>query len=164
MGIKRSAISYYPLAANLKGRLAVVIGGGRVAEHKIKKLLEVKAKIKVVSPTITLGLKRLVSNGKIIWIPRIARSLDLRSASIAVAATSSSSINKVISRWGRKQGVWVNVVDNPSLSDFISPAIFRKQKALIAVYTNGSEPALSRDLKNFLKENWGVFLSYRNRL
>jgi precorrin-2 dehydrogenase/sirohydrochlorin ferrochelatase len=162
--MRHPAISYYPLAANLKGRLAVVVGGGRVAEHKIKKLLETEAKIKVVSPLITPALKCLVSDGKITWISRIAQSSDLHSADIAVAATPSSSINKAISRWARKQGVWVNVVDNPGLSDFISPAVFRRGKALIAVYTNGMDPALSRDLKNFLKENWSVFLSYRSRL
>ena len=58
----------------------------------------------------------------------------------------------------------VNVVDNPSLSSFISPAVFRAGGAVVAVYTHGRDPVLSRDIKNFLKEQWDVFLSYRNRL
>ncbi len=164
MDRKQSIISYYPLAINLEGRLAVVIGGGKVAERKIKKLLEAKAKIKVVSPVITPKLKHLVSKRKMIWIPRLARSSDLYSASIVIAATSKPPVNKSVSKWARQQRAWVNVVDKPNLSDFISPALFRKRNATVAVYTNGRDPVLSRDLKNFLKEHWDVFLSYRNRL
>ncbi len=164
MAIKRSIISYYPLALNLKDRLVVVIGGGRVAEAKIKKLLLTQAKIKVVSPVVTPGLKRLVSKRKITRVSRLARSADLRSASLVIAATSSPSVNESVSKWGRKLGVWVNVVDEPALCDFISPAVFRAAKAVVAVHTNGRDPVLSRDLKNFLKENWSVFLSHRNRL
>ena len=164
MSIKSSRISYYPVALNLKGKLVVVIGGGKVSEHKIKNLLSVQAKIKLVSPVITPGLKLLVSKGKVTWVSHLARSTDLCSASLVIAATSSNLVNKSVSKWARKCGAWVNVVDDPALSDFISPAVFRASKAVVAVNTNGRDPVLSRDLKNFLKENWGVFLSYRNRL
>lgn len=164
MGVKRSIISYYPLALNLKDKLVVVIGGGKVSEHKIKNLLLAQAKIKLVSPVITPGLKRLVSKRKVTWVSRLARSADLRSAGLVIAATSRPLVNKSVSRWGRKRGVWVNVVDDPVLSDFISPAVFRASKAVVAVHTNARDPVLSRDLKNFLRENWDVFLSYRNRL
>lgn len=156
--------THYPLAINLEGRLAVVAGGGKVAERKIKKLLEAKARIRVVSPNITPGLKRLASRSKIVWVPGFVRNGDLRFASIVIAATSDHSVNKSVSEWARQQNIWVNVVDKPDLSDFISPAIFRKQNAIVAVYTNGRDPVLSRDLKNFLKEHWDVFLSYRHRL
>jgi len=164
MSIRRPLISYYPLAVNLKDRLVVIIGGGKVAQRKIKKLLEAKAQIKVVSPDITPSLKRLVYKRKITWISRFVQSCDLHSATLVIAATSNAVINKSVSRWARSQGIWVNVVDNPGLSDFISPALFRKRKAIIAVYTDGQDPVLSRDLKNFLKESWNGFLSYRHRL
>ncbi len=164
MGIERAVVSYYPLALNLKNKRVVVVGGGKVAENKIKNLLLARAKIKVVSPVITRGLKSLVSKRKVTWVSRLARSADLRSAVLVIAATSSHSVNKSVSKWGGKRGAWVNVVDDPALCDFISPAVFRRSKAIVAVHTNARDPVLSRDLKNFLKENWGVFLSYRNRL
>lgn len=157
-------VLYYPLALDLKGRRVVVVGGGRVAERKIRKLLEAEAKIKVVSPEISPSLMRLASRDKIIWVSRFVRSRDLRSAALVIAATSDAAINRSVSRWARKEGAWVNVVDNPALSDFISLAILRRPKALIGVYSNGRDPVLSRDLKNFLEENWDDFLSYRDRL
>ena len=164
MSVKNQIVSYYPMALNLKDKLVVVIGGGKVSEHKVKNLLSAKAKIKVVSPVITPGLKRLVSKGKVTWVSRLARSADLRSASLVIAATSSNLVNRSVSKWARKCGAWVNVVDDPALSDFISPAVFRVSKAVVAVNTNGKDPVLSRDLKNFLKEEWNVFLSYRDKL
>ncbi len=164
MSIKRTLISYYPLAVNLKNKLVVIVGGGEVAERKIRKLLEAKAQIKVVSPDITPSLKRLVSKNKITWVSRVVRRSDLHSAVLVIAATFNAVVNKSVSKWAHSQGIWVNVVDNPGLSDFISPALFRKGKAVISVYTDGQDPVLSRDLKNFLKEKWNDFLSYRRRL
>jgi len=161
---KQITVAYYPLALNLKGRLAVVIGGGFVAQRKVKALLGAKARLKIVSPTLTAGLKRLALQGKAVWIPRPVRRSDVKGAHIVVAATSDNRVNRDVSRWAHREGVWVNVVDNSGLSDFISPAVLKKQTAIIAVYTDGKDPVLSRDLKNFLKEHWDVFLSYRHRL
>ncbi len=160
MSTIRPLISYYPLALNLKGKPVVVVGAGKVAQRKIEKLLQAKARVKVFSPDITPALKRLVSLRKITWIPRSVQSRDLHSAVLVIAATSDAVVNKSVSRWARNRGICVNVVDNPALSDFISPAFFRKKKAIIDVYTDGQAPVLSRDLKNFIKENWDGFLSY----
>lgn len=164
MAKKVENISYYPIALNLNNRLAVVIGGGNVAEQKVEKLLEAKARIRVVSPELTLRLRRLFAQRKISWISRCARSSDLRGASIVLAATSARGANEAVRRWGRRHKALVNAVDNPELSDFISPAVLRVPKAIVTVYTDGRLPELSRDLKNYLKEHWHDFLSYRRGL
>ena len=122
------------------------------------------ARVKVVSPNLTPGLENLAKPGGIRWVARTVCKSDLHRADIVIAATFDNRANRKVSRWAKKQKTLVNVVDNSSLSDFISPALLKKRKAIIAVYTDGKDPVLSRDLKNFLKESWGVFLSYRNRL
>ncbi|MDD4938932.1 MAG: bifunctional precorrin-2 dehydrogenase/sirohydrochlorin ferrochelatase [Candidatus Omnitrophica bacterium] len=160
---RRPFIPYYPVALNLSGRLVAVVGGGKVAERKINKLLRAKARIKVISPVITPALKRLVSKKKITWVCRSVRSRDLRASTLVIAAASNSAVNKSVSRWSENGKIWANVVDDPELSDFISPASFRKGKAVISVHTDGKDPVLSRDLKNFLKEEWDDFLSYRRK-
>ena len=157
-------VDYYPIAVNIKAKRALVVGGGTVAERKTMTLLAAGARVKVVSPDITSVLKRLTKSGKIRWISRTVSRSDLCRTDIVIAATSDNKINREISQWAKSRKVLVNVVDKPSLSDFISPALLRKRKAIMAVYTDGKDPVLSRDLKNFLKENWDVFLSYRNRL
>lgn len=155
---------YYPVALDIKSRPVTVIGGGKVAERKIFGLLGAGADIRVISPDLTSGLKRLEMSKRIKWIRRKVRKDDLRKTRIIIAATDDAGVNKNISKWARKKEAWVNVVDQPVLSDFISTAILRKDKALLSVYTDGRDPVLSRDLKNFLREHWDVFLSYRDRL
>jgi precorrin-2 dehydrogenase/sirohydrochlorin ferrochelatase len=156
--------SYYPIALRLKDRPVLVIGGGQVAERKVKTLLEFGARVRVVSPHLTATLRRLSKSRSISWFKRVVRASDIGSGTIVIAATSDAAVNRKISMLAKRQGALVNVVDKAELSDFISPAILRASKAVVAVYTHGRDPALSRDLKNFLKENWNDFLSYRNRL
>ena len=155
---------YYPVAVNLKRKDVLVAGGGEVAERKVKALLEAGARVKVVSPDFSAGLKRLAEAGKIRWVKRRVVSRDVFKAAVVIAATSEHDTNRKVSIWAGKAGALVNVVDKPGLSDFISPAVIRKGRVIVAVYTDGKDPVLSRDLKNFLKGHWDVFLSYRNRL
>lgn len=154
---------YHPIAVSLSKKPVLVIGGGPVAERKVRALLETGAKIRVVSPTATSALRRLARQKSIKWTRRPVRKSDIKDAHIITAATNSKGTNEAVSRWGRKRRIWVNVVDKPLLSDFISPAVFRTGNSIITVYTDGKDPVLSRDIKNFLKERWDDFLSYRNR-
>jgi len=155
---------YYPIALKLKGRTVLVVGGGEVAERKVKTLLRFGAQIRVVSPDLTPALLRLFKSHRITWRDRIVKASDLEGADLVIAATSDAAVNKRISVWAKRRGILANVVDRAFLSTFISPAILRTSRAVVAVYTHGVDPVLSRDLKNFLEENWDGFLSYRNRL
>ena len=163
MSLKKSK-NYYPVALNLEGKPAIVIGGGEVAQRKVKSLLKSGAKVKVVSPELTPDLLSLFKQRKIRLVLRKVRPGDLKAAHIIIAAKADQAVNKSISLWARRNKILVNVVDQPQLSGFISPAVLRRNKAIVAVYTDGLAPVLSRDLKNFLKEHWDDFLSYRRRL
>lgn len=156
-------VSFYPISVRLKNKRAIIIGGGPVAQRKVISLMDAGARITVVSPQVTERIALLAKKDRIKWFKHLVRQNDLRGADIVIAATSDIGINKKVSVWARKTGALVNVVDNSKLSDFISPAVLKKQKAIIAVYTDGREPELSRDLKDFLKEHWDEFLSYRDR-
>jgi precorrin-2 dehydrogenase/sirohydrochlorin ferrochelatase len=154
---------YYPIAIKLKGRTAVIVGGGQVAERKAQTLLEFGARVRVISPKLTVGLQKLFRYRRITWTRRVVQSSDIKGADIVIAATSDVTVNKNLSKLAKGAGIQVNVVDNPALCSFISPAVFRAGGAVVAVYTHGRDPVLSRDIKNFLREQWDVFLSYRNR-
>jgi len=157
-------VHYYPIAINLNNKSVVVVGGGLVAERKVKALIGAGARVCVVSPVLTPLLRRLFHAGKIQWKNKYISLSDLKKSNFIIAATSDSKANKLISVQAKKQKALVNVVDQPELSNFISPAVFKKSKAIVAVYTDGKDPVLSRDLKNYLKENWNEFLSYRHKL
>ena len=49
-------------------------------------------------------------------------------------------------------GKLINVVDNPVQSDFVSPAIFKKDKMTVAVGSNAQNVIESIELRNNIKE------------
>ncbi len=157
-------MKYFPIALNLDKKNVLVVGAGEVAWRKIKKLLHTQAKIKVVSPYANRGVKDLSEKGLISWEKDTLEYRHLKEADLIIASTNDREVNRCLSGWAKEEKILINVVDNSNLSDFISPAILFPEEGIIAVYTDGKDPALSRDLKSYLKENWDDFLSYRSRL
>jgi siroheme synthase-like protein len=143
---------YYPVNLNIKGKICVVIGGGRVAERKVKNILFCGGKVRVVSPNLTDLLSTWVKRKKIDYFQDEYQSRYLRGASLIYAATSDRSINAQISKDAAKLGLLVNVADSAKESTFIIPAVLRKKGITIAVSTGGLSPGKSVRIRDRLKE------------
>jgi len=148
-------MSYYPVNLDIRGRKCVVIGGGTVAERKVDMLLDSQAKVTVVAPALTPKLRELATSGKITHVPEKYTTEALESAFLVIAATDDREINSTASREAQKQGILVNVVDDPELCTFLSPAVVRRGDLQIAVSTSGKSPALARRLREELEERFG---------
>ncbi|MCX5707655.1 MAG: bifunctional precorrin-2 dehydrogenase/sirohydrochlorin ferrochelatase [Candidatus Omnitrophica bacterium] len=163
---------YYPLFADLFEKICCVVGGGQVAERKVRVLLKCRAKVIVYSPRLTAGLERLSKAGKIVW-RRSAPGKDfLRGVFLVVAATNNRFINSRVSLACRKKNILVNVVDVPGESNFIVPSFVENKGLVIAISTSGQAPCLAKKIrkdlaKNFLPHYSGILKelsSVRNRL
>jgi len=143
---------YYPVYLDLKGRKAVVIGGGKVAERKILSLLKAGAAVTVISPEITKRIAKEKLKGTIRHIQRGYRKGDLKNAFLAIAATDSVNINKKIFE---DASCLINVVDSPSLCNFIVPSVMKRGPLTIAISTSGISPALSRSIRKELEKLYG---------
>lgn len=146
---------YYPVLLDLKDRLCVVIGGGRVAERKVKTLLKAGARVKVISPQLTASLARLKGQKRISHLSRPYRESDLGGAFLAIGATDDRSINERIFREAAAVRIPVNVVDDPAHSSFIVPSIVEKKDLLLAISTSGKSPALARVLRQKFEKEIG---------
>ena len=69
---------YTPIYVNTSNKSILVIGGGRVAERKVRALLQTEARITVISPLLTPALEQLHQESRIEWIARSYRNGDLR--------------------------------------------------------------------------------------
>lgn len=143
-------MNYYPVFLNLKGKRCVVIGGGKVAERKVKGLLEAEASVTVISPQLTEELQRLKDLKLFTHVARSYQLGDLRDAFLVIAATSDMNVNKQIFREASEKPL--NVVDIPELCTFIVPSIIRKGPLTVAISTSGLSPSLSRSLRLELQE------------
>tara|TARA_B100001964_G_C14181766_1_gene576626 strand:+ start:263 stop:1012 length:750 start_codon:yes stop_codon:yes gene_type:complete len=139
--------TFYPVFLNLTGRRCVIIGGGKVAEGKIAKLLESAAKIIVISPDATQGIRDFAQDGKIELDLRKYQPGDLQGAFLAIAATNDRVVNQEIFEEAEGQGILLNAVDDMPRCSFIAPSVVAKGPVTVAISTGGASPALARKLR-----------------
>jgi len=75
----------YPVGLWLAGRRVVVVGGGPVAERRVRGLVVAGAEVIVISSSLTPGLRDLVNDGDVTWEERRYADGDLATAWYAVA-------------------------------------------------------------------------------
>ena len=126
-----------------------------MAFRKTAALLHCGARVTVVSPDLSAGLKRLARQKKIRWEAHPFRPADLAGAELAVAATDDEAANRTAAREARRRRIWINVVDKPELCSFILPSVVRRGKLVLAVSTGGASPALAKWIRRDLEARYG---------
>ncbi|MFH1756317.1 MAG: bifunctional precorrin-2 dehydrogenase/sirohydrochlorin ferrochelatase [Candidatus Latescibacterota bacterium] len=144
-----------PIMVSLQGKKVVVIGGGPVAERKIRMALDCGAFVSVISPELTEGLTDLALDHKFIHLKREYRNGDLAGANFAFAAIDDPDVSREIAADADKRNILLNVVDQPDHCSFIVPAVVRRGRLTLAVSTGGASPALARNIKNRLAGEFG---------
>lgn len=142
----------YPIMLRLAGKRCVVVGGGKVAERKIRSLLPTGATIIVVSPFSTEMISEWAATGQLELLPRPFEKNDLEGAVLVIAATNQPETNLAIYQ-AIKPYQWINVVDRPDLCTFTVPATLERGELQIAVSTGGRNPGLAKKLRKQL-EQW----------
>jgi precorrin-2 dehydrogenase / sirohydrochlorin ferrochelatase len=157
-------VKYYPIFLDLRGLKVVVVGGGTVAERKVRTLLQYGAKVVVVSPRLTSRLKGPARKGSIRYRKRTYRAQDLQGATMVLATTDDRNIQQIIARDARQRRILVNVADRVELCDFIAPSILKRGDLTIAFSTGGASPGLAQQLRRDLGQQFGqayaVFLRW----
>jgi len=139
---------YFPLFADLHGRRVLVVGGGAVAERKVRLLLDAGARVTLVAPVATDWLQ--AAAGVEVHVDTF-RPQHLDGVVLAIAATDDASVNAAVASAGRDRNVLVNVVDVAHLSSFIVPAIVDRSPLVIAISTGGVAPVLARLVRERLE-------------
>jgi len=147
--------NYYPIYVQLNEQPCVVIGGGKIAEGKVDGLLAANAKVKIISPELTLHLHDLVKQNQIEYAARHYQVGDLTGAFMVICATDQNEINHQVWQEASANQQLVNVVDDTPRCNFIAPAILRQGDLNIAISTGGKAPALAVRLKQRLQEEIG---------
>ncbi|MGD0234330.1 MAG: bifunctional precorrin-2 dehydrogenase/sirohydrochlorin ferrochelatase [Syntrophorhabdales bacterium] len=140
-------LPYYPLFLDLTGKVCVVVGGGHVADRKVRALLACEARVCVVGPRVCKSIRALYDEERIELVERPYETADLKGAALVFAATNDAATNERVSQDARERGILVNVADSPDLCDFIVPAVIRRDPIVIAISTSGTLPMLARRLR-----------------
>ena len=146
---------FYIACLRLTGRRCVVVGGGEIGLEKVEGLLACDGRVVVVAPEANDEIRRLAEEGSIRWERREFDPADLTDSFIAIAATDDTDVNIAVYEAAEKRAMLVNVVDVPSLCNFILPAIVRTGPLAIAISTAGASPALAKRMKREISDLFG---------
>ena len=146
---------YYPVCLDITGRSCLVIGGGRVAERKVRGLLASGARVTTISPRLTPGLAELHTAARIDWRARTYRPGDLADAFLVIAATDDEATQRAIQQEADRENTLLNIADVPQRCSFILPSTLRRGALTISVSTGGNSPALAKQLREELEHRFG---------
>ena len=140
-------MDYLPIFIDLRNRSCLVVGGGDIALRKITLLLKAQANIECIAPDICPGIEQLAQQKQLTIVKRLFQPTDIKAQFLIISATNNIAINTEVSQLARAKNILINVVDNPNLCSFITPAIVDRDPIVIAVGSMGSSPVLSRLLR-----------------
>lgn len=144
----------YPLNVDLSGRSLILVGGGKVAERKVRGILSAgkETSICVIAPKITMVLQEHAAAGRLCWKQACYADGMLEGAFLVYAATDLREVNAAVAAEAKRRGIPVNVIDDPAASTFQVPASIRRGELILSVSTAGGSPALSRAIRMELEE------------
>lgn len=140
---------YLPVFLDISQKRILLVGGGRVAHTKLKILIQFSKNILVVAPEINSEIQSMPG---VICVQQKYSKEGLRGVDLVYACTQNAEVNQQIFEDARDLGILVNVVDNPRLSDFISPAVYRKGEMTVAVGSGGTDVHRAIAWRNRIKE------------
>jgi precorrin-2 dehydrogenase / sirohydrochlorin ferrochelatase len=165
----KHSMTFYPVyLTHLDRKHVVLLGGNHEAERKTLELLSFGAKVHLISPRITLALRRLHEEGRLRWTPRLYRYGDLVDAGFAVAADYTPETAREFALEAEERNILVNVMDNMPLSNSAFGSVVRQGKLTVSFSTSGLAPALAVRLKERfereLDDAYGRFLDLAGTL
>jgi len=151
-------VKFYPVNLNLDDKKVLIVGGGKVALRKFKRLMLTKAEIKIVSPEFNSGFKTYIKQDleQYRFIKRKFGEKDLIGQFLVFAATDNSKLNQRIALLARGKNILVNLIDNADFTDFTVPAALNRGELLLTASTGSNLPALSKKVKNKFEQEFGL--------
>jgi glutamyl-tRNA reductase len=144
----------FPVGLLVERRPCLVVGGGKVAERKVRLLRDAGADVRVVSPELTEGLSALVKDGAITVEARAFLPGDPRGMALVFAATNEKFVNRQVLEAARAAGVPCCPVDgNWAQGDFVTPAVLRRGDLTVAISTGGRSCRKSRMIREDIEKH-----------
>ncbi|MBP6087530.1 MAG: uroporphyrinogen-III C-methyltransferase [Rhodoluna sp.] len=137
----------YPIGLRLAGRKVVVVGGGLVGTRRVRALLEVGARVVVISPAVTDELAQLADAGEIELFEREFSAGDLAGAWLAHTATGVAAVDAAVSAEAEaSQILTVNAAEAEKSTAWV-PAVARDGSLTVAAF-GGGEPRRATALRD----------------
>jgi len=142
---------YFPVFMDLQQQPVLVVGGGMVAERKIRLLLKAGARVRVVAGSLSENVEAWKADCKIEHASSCWNDRFLDEARLVFAATDDPELNRQVFNSAEARCIPVNVVDNQDLCRFISPAVVDRSPIQVAISSAGTAPVLARRIRGWIE-------------
>jgi uroporphyrin-III C-methyltransferase / precorrin-2 dehydrogenase / sirohydrochlorin ferrochelatase len=140
-------MNHFPIFLNLEGRRVLLVGAGEIAQAKLRVLGRTTAVLHIHAPDADPALVVAAREAGALVHDHLPTLAEVEGAALVYAASGDIEQDAAIAKLARKAGVLVNVVDNLTASDFITPAIVDRSPVTVAIGTEGAAPVLARAIK-----------------
>ena len=130
---------FFPIFVGLQERLAVVVGGGKIATGRVQKLCKFGCRVTVIAPQISDELLEMSERNEISCIQDVYSTKYLAGAFLIVAATNVREVNDAVCKDAKNINCWVNVADCKEQSDFFFPALFESADIIGGLISKGGK-------------------------
>ncbi len=145
-------MKYFPVFLDGSKINAMVVGGGDVAARKIELLLKTTTNITVMAINVNASVERLINLHQLTWLKHNYQEGLLNAITLVIAATDNKAVNESIYHEAVASNILANVVDQPELCTYITPAIIDRSPMIIALSSSGSAPILIRMLREQIEK------------
>src|SRR5690606_9224347 len=132
--------SVFPVGLRLNGLPVLVVGGGRVAERRVRDLLNAGARITVVSPEISADLDELHRDAAITWFARKYQHAALDGCWLVQAATDVPAVNDLAAEHAYTARVFCFKGGDPLGATAWRPAVAELDDVTVAVSAGATPP------------------------
>lgn len=139
----------FPIFIDLKGRRALIVGGGRVALRKAERLMPYGADICAVAPEFIPGFAGIPG---VTLLERRFEPGDIDGAALVIAATDDSELNAAVSELCRWENIPVNVVDDLEKCSFVFPALVQRGELSVGISTGGASPSAAQYVRRGVEQ------------
>lgn len=147
----KEELKFLPVCIKISGKKILVIGGGKVGYHKSMILHRFTDNITVISKEFHEGFQKLPFK----CIQKEYDSSDLEGVWLVYICTENHELNVQIKRDAERMHILASVCDNPSLCDFVSPAVYQNGDLTIAVASNAKDVRRSIRVRDNVREAIG---------
>lgn len=148
--VSQGGMRYYPVFLDLRDRLTVVVGGGRVALEKVEGLIEAGARVRLIAPELSLRLAVLSRHPLVEHRARSYEAGDLEDARLVFAERLGDLVSEALMIESEARGIPLNVQDDLRFCTFAAPSLVRRGDLTVAISTAGRAPVLAVRVRQML--------------
>ena len=154
-------MAYFPFFIDLEQKEGLIVGGGRVALGKARRLLPYGPRLTVAAPRLLPDFYNLEH---VSLLDRPFSSELLEGKFFVIAATGEVALDRSIAQLCRARNILVNVVDDRESCTFLFPSLVKRGSLSAGVSTGGTSPSMAawlrREIEGLLPEQTEEILEF----